>query len=69
MGVIQNGIIHAYYHKCISNQGDPPKTIQPIAEKIRKETGAEFAVIGDKDGIRLSHPLKSKIGEKNEGRR
>ncbi|WP_026695401.1 ATP-binding protein [Peribacillus kribbensis] len=47
--------------------GDPSKTIQPIAEKIRKETGAEFVVIGDKHGIRYSHPQESKIGEEMKG--
>jgi two-component system, CitB family, sensor histidine kinase CitS len=46
---------------------DPSKTIQPLAEKIRKETGAEFIVIGDKNGIRYSHPLLSKIGGKMKG--
>lgn len=46
---------------------DPSKTIQPIAETIRKETGAEFVVIGNKDGTRYSHPLKSMIGKKMKG--
>ncbi|MBT2727945.1 sensor histidine kinase [Bacillus sp. ISL-75] len=46
---------------------DPSKTIQPIAEKIRTETGAEFVVIGNKNGIRYSHPLKSLIGKKMTG--
>jgi two-component system, CitB family, sensor histidine kinase CitS len=46
---------------------DPSKTIQPIAEKIRKETGAEFVVIGNKDGTRYSHPLRSLIGKKMKG--
>jgi len=46
---------------------DPSKTIQPIAETIRKETGAEFVVIGNKDGTRFSHPLKSLIGKKMKG--
>ncbi|MGG3470334.1 sensor histidine kinase [Neobacillus pocheonensis] len=46
---------------------DPSKTIQPIAEKIRKETGAEFVVIGNKGGIRYSHPLLSLIGKKMRG--
>ncbi|MFP7296289.1 ATP-binding protein [Neobacillus niacini] len=45
----------------------PPKMIQPIAEKIRKETGAEFVVIGNTDGIRYSHPLNTKIGQKMTG--
>lgn len=46
---------------------DPSKTIQPLAEKIRKETGAEFVVIGNKMGIRFSHPLTSMIGKKMTG--
>ncbi|MDR7075999.1 CitB family two-component system sensor histidine kinase CitS [Neobacillus niacini] len=46
---------------------DPAKTIQPLAEKIRIETGAEFVVIGNKDGIRFSHPSATKIGLKMTG--
>lgn len=46
---------------------DPSATIQPLAEKIRKETGAEFIVIGNKNGIRYSHPMESKIGKKMKG--
>ncbi|PFO01507.1 ATPase [Bacillus sp. AFS076308] len=45
----------------------PSKTIQPLAEKIRKETGAEFVVVGNMDGTRYSHPLKSMIGKKMKG--
>lgn len=46
---------------------DPSKTIQPLAEKIRIETGAEFVVIGNKEGTRFSHPLPSMIGKKMKG--
>jgi two-component system, CitB family, sensor histidine kinase CitS len=46
---------------------NPSKTIQPLAEKIRKETGAEFVVVGNVDGTRYSHPLKSMIGKKMKG--
>lgn len=46
---------------------NPSNTIQPIAEKIRKETGAEFVVVGNKDGIRYSHPVQSMIGKKMAG--
>ncbi|MDX8044386.1 sensor histidine kinase [Gracilibacillus sp. S3-1-1] len=41
----------------------PSKIIQPIAEAIRKETGAEFIVIGNKEGIRFSHPHEERVGE------
>lgn len=46
---------------------NPSATIQPIAEKIRQETGAEFIVVGNKEGIRYSHPLESEIGKKMIG--
>ncbi|MED1797500.1 sensor histidine kinase [Brevibacillus porteri] len=41
---------------------DPSKTIQPIAETIRMETGASYVVIGNKDGIRYSHYDPKQIG-------
>lgn len=46
---------------------NPSDTIQPIVEKIRQETGAEFIVVGNKEGIRYSHPLVSEIGKKMIG--
>jgi len=41
---------------------DPAKIIQPIVEKIRKQVGAEFIVVGNKEGIRYSHPIPDRIG-------
>ncbi|MCQ6267544.1 sensor histidine kinase [Fictibacillus sp. WQ 8-8] len=46
---------------------DPSKTIQPLVEKIRKHTGAEFIVVGNTSGIRYSHPIPSEIGRKMTG--
>lgn len=46
---------------------DPSGIIQPIAEAIRKETGAEFIVVGNTESIRYSHPIKSRIGKKMVG--
>ncbi|CAH0194240.1 sensor histidine kinase [Peribacillus sp. Bi134] len=46
---------------------DPAGIIQPIVEKIRRETGAEFIVVGNAEGIRYSHPLASEIGKRMEG--
>ena len=37
--------------------------VQPIAEAIRKATGAEYVVVGDIDGVRFSHPDPEKIGK------
>lgn len=42
---------------------DPAQVIQPIAEKIRKQTGAEFVVVGNKEKVRYSHPDPDRIGE------
>lgn len=42
---------------------DASKTIQPIAEQVRLETGAEFIVVGDMNLIRYSHPNPDNIGK------
>lgn len=54
--------IRAAFHET-----DPSYIIQPIAEDIRKTTGAEFVVIGNKDSIRYSHPIPERIGKKMVG--
>ena len=41
--------------------------VQPLAELIRKQTDARFIVVGDRDGIRFSHPLPDRIGQKRVG--
>ncbi|MGE6203951.1 ATP-binding protein [Guptibacillus hwajinpoensis] len=42
---------------------NPSATIQPIVENLRSKTGAEFIVVGDKEGIRVAHPLLDRIGK------
>lgn len=37
--------------------------VQPVAEAIRHATGAEYVVVGDRHGIRFSHPDPEKIGK------
>jgi len=49
------------------NDDDPAAIIQPIAERIREEVGAEFIVIGNKEGIRYSHPYPDRLGKKMVG--
>jgi len=49
------------------NADHPSDLLQPIAEEIRKETGAEYVVIGNLDGIRYAHPVESRIGQKMVG--
>lgn len=46
---------------------EPWKIIQPEVEEIRIETGAEYIVVGNKEGIRFSHPLPGRIGKKMVG--
>lgn len=46
---------------------EPWKVIQPIAEEVRIKTGAEYVVVGNKDGIRYSHPIPERIGKEMVG--
>ncbi|MGP4071006.1 hypothetical protein ACTWQB_00455 [Piscibacillus sp. B03] len=45
----------------------PSEVIQPIAESIREQVGAEFIVVGNKDSIRYSHPRGDRLGKKMVG--
>ncbi|PWA08016.1 histidine kinase [Pueribacillus theae] len=46
---------------------DPAAVIQKLVEPIRKKTGAQFIVVGNKEGIRYSHPYPDRIGKKMVG--
>jgi two-component system CitB family sensor kinase len=46
---------------------NPSQMIQPYAEEIRKKTGAQYIVVGNKEGIRYSHPVPGRIGKKMVG--
>ncbi|WP_198038631.1 ATP-binding protein [Planococcus lenghuensis] len=46
---------------------DPHAALQPIAEEIRIQSGAEYVVIGNTEGIRYTHPLPDRIGQKMVG--
>jgi sensor histidine kinase regulating citrate/malate metabolism len=43
------------------------REIDPLAGKIRNTTQAEFIVVIDMEGVRYSHPVKDRIGEKIVG--
>ncbi|NRS48774.1 sensor histidine kinase [Brevibacillus sp. HB2.2] len=45
----------------------PPALIQPIAENVRVQTGAEFVVVGNHEGIRYAHPIVDRIGKEMVG--
>ena len=38
------------------------QTLEPIAERIRKLTGASFIVVANRQGVRYSHPNPALIG-------
>lgn len=40
----------------------PSAIIQPLVEEIRTATGASFIVVGNREGIRYSHPVPERIG-------
>lgn len=46
---------------------DPASIIQETVAPIQEETGAEFIVVGNQEGIRYSHPNPERIGEKMVG--
>lgn len=46
---------------------DPASIIQPIAERIRHEIGAEYVVVGNRDEVRYSHPVPERLGQKMVG--
>ncbi|MFJ8064992.1 ATP-binding protein [Psychrobacillus sp. NPDC096426] len=46
---------------------NPSDVLQPIAMSIQSSTGAEYVVIGDKEGIRYAHPVVERIGKKMVG--
>jgi two-component system CitB family sensor kinase len=45
---------------------DPAHTIQPLATKIARTTGAAYVVVTDRSGIRYSHPNPALIGKRLE---
>ena len=45
----------------------PEGKLQALAEQIREEVGAEFIVVGNRDGIRFSHPKPDRLGKKMVG--
>jgi two-component system, CitB family, sensor kinase len=45
----------------------PSSVIQDIVTPIEEDTGAEFIVVGNSDGLRYSHPNSSQIGKEMVG--
>ncbi|MFJ3232080.1 SpoIIE family protein phosphatase [Streptomyces sp. NPDC086787] len=47
---------------------DPSKVLQPLTEAGRRAAGVDFIVVMDTKGIRYTHPMPSKIGQRFVGR-
>ncbi len=45
------------------SDADPARTIEPIAEAVRRSSGASFVVVANREGVRYSHPNPSQIGK------
>jgi two-component system CitB family sensor kinase len=45
----------------------PARVINPLANRIRERVGADYIVVGDTRGIRLSHPITQRIGQPMQG--
>ncbi|URN18914.1 SpoIIE family protein phosphatase [Streptomyces sudanensis] len=46
---------------------DPSRVLQPAAEAARRRAGVDFIVVMNVDGIRYSHPLPQRIGQRFVG--
>ncbi|MBP5979747.1 MAG: sensor histidine kinase [Halomonas sp.] len=46
---------------------DPAIIIQPLAERVRLETGARYVVVGNMQSIRYSHPMPERLGHRMVG--
>ncbi|MGF1899941.1 ATP-binding protein [Aliivibrio sifiae] len=47
-------------------QNSPP-LIEDKIERLRASIGAAFIVVGNKDGVRIAHPIKERIGKAMQG--
>ncbi|WP_267243485.1 SpoIIE family protein phosphatase/ATP-binding protein [Streptomyces sp. PR69] len=49
------------------NLPDPSEVLQPLAEEARRAAGVDFIVVMNTEGIRYSHPLPERIGQRFVG--
>jgi sensor histidine kinase regulating citrate/malate metabolism len=49
------------------SEPDPSAILQPYAERVRRDTGADFVVVMTTKGIRYSHPKPELIGKRFSG--
>jgi two-component system CitB family sensor kinase len=49
-----------------AEKGDPDRSVQMLAERLRSATGAAYVVVSDRYGVRMSHPNPALIGKRLE---
>jgi two-component system, CitB family, sensor kinase len=62
LGVAQTVATMPQIKKAIASK-DRSGIVEQLAESVRHATGVTFVVVGDRHGIRYSHPDRSKIGK------
>lgn len=48
--------------KRLVESGDPDRVVQKLVEQVRAIYGADYIVVVNMDGVRLSHPFENRIG-------
>ena len=46
---------------------DPAAVLQPLAERVRRDTGTDFVVVMSTEGVRYSHPNPAEVGGRFRG--
>jgi sensor histidine kinase regulating citrate/malate metabolism len=46
---------------------DPSAVLQPLAERVRRDTGTDFVVVMSIEGVRYSHPNPAEVGGRFRG--
>lgn len=60
---VAESVAHIPSVRAAFDSEDPTAIIQPIVMPIMAATGAEFIVVGDREGIRIAHPVPENIGK------
>lgn len=60
---VAESVAHIPSVRAAFDSENPTAIIQPIVSPIMAATGAEFIVVGDREGIRIAHPIAENIGK------
>ncbi|HEY9570081.1 MAG TPA: sensor histidine kinase [Metalysinibacillus sp.] len=60
---VAESVAHIPSVRAAFDSDDPTAIIQPIVMPIMEATGAQFIVVGNREGIRIAHPIAENIGK------